>query len=109
MITIYSCFSTIAKVHKLVCECWVTFFSDIELRWRSSGSPTQLIVFINIAETKPFTILNSRYLLTIQVAGRLFNPFVTVSLYKLDVSLCVMFQDASCDKFSEMRKLFTVP
>ena len=31
------------------------------LRWRSSGPPTQLIVFTNSAETKPFTQLNSRY------------------------------------------------
>ena len=35
-----------------------------QLRWRSSGLPMHLIAFINIAETKPFTILNSRYLLT---------------------------------------------
>ena len=38
--------------------------SVVLLRWLSSGSPMLLIVFINIAETKPFTILNSRYLLT---------------------------------------------
>ena len=34
------------------------------LRWQSSGSPMQLIVLISIAETKPFTILNSRYSVT---------------------------------------------
>ena len=34
------------------------------LWWQSSGSPMQLIVFINIAETKLFTPLNSRYSLT---------------------------------------------
>ena len=31
------------------------------LRWRSSGPPTQLIVFTNSAKIKPFTRLNSRY------------------------------------------------
>ena len=49
-------------VHEYYHSCMLISF--ILLRWQSSNSPTQLIVFINIAETKPFTILNSRYLLT---------------------------------------------
>ena len=44
-----------------------------------------------------------------QVDGKLFNPLVTASLYKLDVSLRVMFQDTRCEKFSETHKLFTIP
>ena len=31
------------------------------LRWRSSGSPTQLIVFVNTAEANLFTLLNRKY------------------------------------------------
>ena len=41
----------------------IYFHQDRRLRWRSSGPPTQLIVFTNSAETKPFTQLNSRYLI----------------------------------------------
>ena len=32
-----------------------------QLRWRSNDPPTQLVVFTNSAETKPFTQLNYRY------------------------------------------------
>ena len=43
----------------------------------------QLIVFINIAETKLFTPLSSRYSLSNPgtVAGKLFNPLFNVSHY----------------------------
>lgn len=71
------------------------------LRWRSSDLPMQLIGFINTAEAKPFTLLNSTYSVNNPVAGKLFN----VTLYELDVILCLMFQDDGCDKFTEMCKL----
>ena len=43
-----------------------------------------------------------------QVAGKLFNPLLTVLLYKLDATFCMMLQDADYDKFTEMHKLVTV-
>ena len=43
-----------------------------------------------------------------QVTGKPFNPLLTVSLYKLDATFCMMFKDAGCDRFTEMRKLFSV-
>ena len=36
--------------------------------------------FINTAETKLYTLLNRRYLVTIQVRGKLFNPLLAVML-----------------------------
>ena len=41
-------------------DLFYQIISESGLRWRSSSSPMQLIVFINIAETRPFTLLNRR-------------------------------------------------
>ena len=53
-------------------------------------------------------VYSTKLLKTLLVAGKLFNPSLTVLLYKMDATLSVMFQDASCDNFTEICKLFTV-
>ena len=62
---------TLERIHEKTLDsrtCTYTQVPNVStfmyLRWQSSSLPMQLIVFINIAETKLFTPLNSRYSLT---------------------------------------------
>ena len=68
------------------------------LRWRSSGPPTQLIVFTNSAETKPFTQLISKNKIKLNcapAAGRRAPGFLELLLSaKVCVCVCVSAPEA---------------
>ena len=69
---------------------------------------TQFIIFINVAKTRPFASLNSRYSLNNSGSQQAMQSAINgITIYN-GCYFCVIFQDGGCDNFTEICLLFTV-